>query len=163
MTAEAIARALGGRKTGADWMARCPAHDDCEPSLSIRDADDGKVLVRCHAGCDQVAVIEALRARGLWKDNELHRLPGGVRRPDPVTRDGRDEADRTRAALDIWRASGPATGTPVEAYLRSRGITLPPPAALRFHESLKHPSGGIWPAMTALVALQDQGYRLIPF
>jgi hypothetical protein len=27
-------------------------HDDRTPSLSIRDADDGKVLVRCHAGCD---------------------------------------------------------------------------------------------------------------
>lgn len=50
MTAEAIARALGRRKAGAAWMARCPAHDDRAPSLSIADARDGKVLVRCHAG-----------------------------------------------------------------------------------------------------------------
>jgi hypothetical protein len=35
MKAETIARALGGRKAGAGWMARCPAHDDHEPS------DDG--------------------------------------------------------------------------------------------------------------------------
>ena len=35
MTAETIAKALGGRKRGAAWMARCPAHDDREPSLSI--------------------------------------------------------------------------------------------------------------------------------
>ena len=43
-------------------MARCPAHDDRKPSLSIRDADDGKVLVRCHAGCDQARVkLEAAR------------------------------------------------------------------------------------------------------
>ena len=55
MNAETIAKALGGRKAGGGWMARCPAHDDREPSLSIRDADDGKVLVRCHAGCDQDA------------------------------------------------------------------------------------------------------------
>ena len=66
MTAETIAKALGGRKAGGGWMARCPAHDDRTPSLSIRDADDGKVLVRCHAGCDQERVIAALRARGLW-------------------------------------------------------------------------------------------------
>jgi len=36
MTAEAIAKALGGRKAGGGWTARCPAHDDRTPSLSIR-------------------------------------------------------------------------------------------------------------------------------
>ena len=70
MTAETIARALGGRKVGQGWTARCPAHDDREPSLSIRDTD-GKVLVRCHAGCDQRDVIAALKARGLW-DGKAH-------------------------------------------------------------------------------------------
>jgi len=67
MTAEAIAKALGGRKAGTAWMARCPAHDDRAPSLSIADARDGKVLVRCHAGCDQRDVIAALRARRLGR------------------------------------------------------------------------------------------------
>jgi hypothetical protein len=57
MTAEIIAKALGGRKTGGGWTARCPAHDDREPSLSIRSADGDAVLVRCHAGCEQAAVI----------------------------------------------------------------------------------------------------------
>jgi len=33
-------------------MTRCPSHDDREPSLSIRDGDDRKVLVHCHAGCE---------------------------------------------------------------------------------------------------------------
>jgi putative DNA primase/helicase len=37
MSAEAIAKALGGRKAGGAWMAHCPAHDDREPSLTIRD------------------------------------------------------------------------------------------------------------------------------
>src|SRR5262245_8368010 len=41
MTAEAVAKALGGRKAGGGWTASCPAHDDQTPSLSIRDADDG--------------------------------------------------------------------------------------------------------------------------
>ena len=36
MTAETIAKALGGAKAGSSWMARCLAHDDREPSLSIR-------------------------------------------------------------------------------------------------------------------------------
>ena len=53
MTAESIAKALGGRKARGGWMARCPAHDDHTPSLSIAEAADGKVLVHCHAGCAQ--------------------------------------------------------------------------------------------------------------
>ena len=39
----------------------------------------------------------------------------------------------------------------MQTYLRSRGLTLPPPPSLRFHKGLKHPSGGVWPAMVALV------------
>src|SRR5258708_7376230 len=74
MTAGAIAKALGGRRVGAAWIARCPAHDDREPSLSIRDADDSKVLVRCHAGCKQEEVIAALRTRGLWAQNDPRSL-----------------------------------------------------------------------------------------
>jgi len=46
MSAETIAKALGGRKAGNGWMARCPVDDDREASLSIHDAVDGKVLVR---------------------------------------------------------------------------------------------------------------------
>jgi DNA primase len=66
MTAEDIAKVLSGRRSGTSWMARCPAHNDREPSLSIRQAEDGTVLVRCHAGCEQARVIAALRSRGLW-------------------------------------------------------------------------------------------------
>ena len=41
MTAESIAKALGGRKVGSGWMARCSAHKDREPSLSISAGDEG--------------------------------------------------------------------------------------------------------------------------
>jgi putative DNA primase/helicase len=151
MTAEAVAKALGGRKAGAVWMARCPAHDDRAPSLAIADAKNGKVLVRCHAGCDQRDVIAALHARGAWPDTgrgtrQFLRKAG--RQPaKPVC----DALKRTEAALAIWRASRPAEGTPVETYLRSRGLTIPVPPSLRFQAGLKHPSGGVWPAMVALV------------
>jgi hypothetical protein len=64
-----IAPRLYGRRSGAGWVARCPAHDDKNPSLSLRDVD-GKVLVHCHAGCEQAAVIAALKARGLWSGHE---------------------------------------------------------------------------------------------
>jgi putative DNA primase/helicase len=71
MNAAQIARHLHGRKQQSGWVARCPAHDDREPSLSLRDADD-KVLVRCHAGCEQRAVIAALIARDLRPRQESH-------------------------------------------------------------------------------------------
>ena len=70
MTAAEIAQALHGRKSGSGWVARCPAHEDTNPSLSLRDVD-GKVLVHCHAGCDQRRVIEALKDRGLWPESEM--------------------------------------------------------------------------------------------
>src|SRR6476659_5098104 len=111
MKAETIAKALGGRKAGGAWMARCPAHDDREPSLSIRKGDDGKVLVRCHAGCDQERVIAALRSRGLWSEIGERRFT----RPAPHTaandRSNRDDTKRTEVALAIWQATVPATGT----------------------------------------------------
>ena len=64
-----ILNALGARRSGSSWMARCPAHQDRLPSLSLRFVA-GKLLVHCHAGCDQRTVIEALKARGLWLEGE---------------------------------------------------------------------------------------------
>ena len=57
-----ILEALGGN--GSD-MCHCPAHEDKNPSLSVT-AGDRVPLVFCHAGCSQDAVIDALKARGLW-------------------------------------------------------------------------------------------------
>jgi hypothetical protein len=42
------------------WLARCPAHEDKSPSLSIRETDDGRVLLHDFAGCDTEAVLSAL-------------------------------------------------------------------------------------------------------
>ncbi len=60
-----LADALGGKPNGAGFMARCPAHDDSTPSLSISEAS-GRLLVHCHAGCEQGAVIDVLKERRLW-------------------------------------------------------------------------------------------------
>jgi putative DNA primase/helicase len=65
MTAEAIAIALNGRRSGDTWMACCVAHEDRSPSLAIREKN-GVPVVHCHAGCSQKDVIAALASRGLW-------------------------------------------------------------------------------------------------
>ena len=128
MTAEAITKALGGHRAGAAWVARCPVHDDRKPSLSISDAKDGKVLVHCHAGCDQRAVIKALIDRGLW-DARVENAGRffQTRRNRPVTELDSNAEARTAAALIIWRASQTAEGTLVQAYLRSRRLVVPVP------------------------------------
>jgi len=46
-------------------LVHCPAHNDEHPSLSV-DVKSGTLLVKCHAGCSQEAVVEELRKRGLW-------------------------------------------------------------------------------------------------
>lgn len=49
------------RKTGPGrWIACCPAHDDKSPSLSIRELEDGRVLLHCHCGCSPADVLAAV-------------------------------------------------------------------------------------------------------
>ncbi len=69
----------------------------------------------------------------------------------PRDHSDRDDAKHINAALSIWQSTKAGCGTPVETYLRARGVGIQPPSDLRFHAGLKHPSGGIWPAMVALV------------
>lgn len=149
MTAAALVAALGGHRAGAGWMARCPAHEDGTPSLALKIAEDGRLLVHCHAGCEQCDVITALSARGLWQD-------GRPQMTEPAAREEwlrPDDRARTVAALKMWAGASSARGTPVETYLMDRGITVPPPARLKFMPSAKHPSASRWPCMVALATL----------
>ena len=47
-------------RRGDGYMALCPAHDDRTPSLSIREGDDGRVLLHCFGGCEPERVVAAL-------------------------------------------------------------------------------------------------------
>lgn len=53
-------RLEGVRKVGAGWLARCPAHEDRRPSLSVAAGDDGRVLLSCHGGCPAASVVAAV-------------------------------------------------------------------------------------------------------
>jgi putative DNA primase/helicase len=135
--AREIALALGGKRNGFAWIARCPAHADRTPSLSLRD-EDGKVLVHCHAGCPQVAVLDALRGRGLWPDTPLNGHPI-IREHNPPHNPPRKKDDiegRIRRALRWWREAEDPRGTLAERYLLSRELVLDENLAnhvLRFH------------------------------
>ena len=48
------------KQSGNGWTARCPAHDDRKPSLSVGVGTDGRILVHCHAGCEIEAICREL-------------------------------------------------------------------------------------------------------
>ena len=66
------------RQTGPEsWTARCPAHEDRSPSLSIKQADD-RILIHCHAGCsasDITAAVGLSLADLFDKPRQHHRGP----------------------------------------------------------------------------------------
>jgi len=148
MTAAMIAAVLGdARREGRGWRCRCPVHGG--RSLVLSDGENGCVLATCWGGCDRRHVLGELRSRGLWGKNLrqeiVERRPAVERKPDP------GDVKRTQTAIAIWESAVPASGTPVQIYLACRGLDLPATDVLRFHLGLKHPSGGVWPAMVAMV------------
>jgi hypothetical protein len=74
--ARSITLALGGKWHGKYGQARCPAHDDHDPSLSIRDGERAP-LFTCHAGCSSQEVADKLHkskildgeSKSSWKPN----------------------------------------------------------------------------------------------
>jgi len=105
------------RRSGDGWSAKCPAHDDRNPSLSIRVGDDGRALLACHAGCTLAAVIGALglRERDLFVETEPSRRNGrAAPRPTWPTLDAA-LADQRPNAHWVYRD---AEGEPVGAAMR---------------------------------------------
>ena len=54
------------KKSSDGWVARCPAHEDGRPSLSITENDEGRILLFCHAGC----TFEDIKAKLRWPERE---------------------------------------------------------------------------------------------
>jgi energy-coupling factor transporter ATP-binding protein EcfA2 len=60
ISAEDIARRLEAKRNGVGWKARCPAHEDKHASLTLSVGNDGRVLLKCHAGCKFGEIATAL-------------------------------------------------------------------------------------------------------
>ena len=80
------------RRNGAGYMARCPAHDDHTPSLSVTQKDD-RILVNCFAGCEPEQVMDALGMTvvDLFRDPMHGRTRSHTKAPIVATYDYTDE------------------------------------------------------------------------
>lgn len=155
--AQRITIALRGKWFGHYGLARCPAHGDRNPSLSLSDGHSGRLLARCMTGCNFLAILDALRGIGIVEG------AGAIPQTDPAEL-ARYQADQRRGAEKretqakaIWAESLPLRGTIAETYLReARGITCDLPDTLRFHPSCWHPSAQRLPAMIAMIEGADR-------
>lgn len=70
-----LSRLAGVRPSRGAWIARCPAHDDRSPSLSVKEGRDGRILLRCWAGCSVPDICSALgiSIRDLFASTEYQR------------------------------------------------------------------------------------------
>ncbi|MBM7062828.1 AAA family ATPase [Pseudomonas sp. UL073] len=66
-----LSRLEGAKRHGERYVAKCPAHQDKSPSLSLSRGDDGRALVHCYAGCELRDVMAAvgLEMRDLFPEN----------------------------------------------------------------------------------------------
>ncbi len=153
-----ITRALGGKWwRGGYGLAFCPAHANTRtPALSLKDGRDGRLLLKCHAGCDFRDVLASLRERGL-----LDRA-GPPRALDPealARREAEDAAKRAKGmaqARRLWAEASPIAGTLGERYLRARAVHGPLPPSLRFEAECWHKTAKRLPAMVAAVTLEGE-------
>lgn len=112
-----IVERLGGEWQRNGGLCRCPAHDDHDPSLSVRPGER-RLLFHCFAGCETKKVLRALVALQLL--SALSDPIGSETAPAPA-----DPGARHRgAAKRLWSAALPILGSPAEAHLGSRGLTL---------------------------------------
>lgn len=111
------------KKSGGGYTARCPAHEDKRNSLSIKEGDDGRVLVKCFAGC---TVEDIVAAKG-WKLADLFPQNGTQASGRGKPADPTPKSDRTFEATDadVERIQcALIDSTECLRYIEGRGISL---------------------------------------
>ena len=89
MQLEDVLRRLNGvKRSGGGYSARCPAHEDKNASLSVKQGDNGGIVLHCHAGCTPEQVVGALglSMKDLFPDGDR---PRQEYRPRPTSREDR--------------------------------------------------------------------------
>lgn len=114
----------GVNRSGSGRLARCPAHDDHHPSLSISQTPEGTVLLHCHAGCTVESICAALglRVADLFA-GRLDALSKPKRQRLPVTtyataREAVEVLERRYGRRSVVRTYHGINGSPVGVVVR---------------------------------------------
>lgn len=104
MTLDSFVPLLQGvRRTGGRVLALCPAHPDKSPSLSIREGNDGRILLHDFAGCEPRAIVAALGLTlgDLFPDSTTSREEITRARREREANQAAEKARQHRAGLQI--------------------------------------------------------------
>jgi hypothetical protein len=105
VTAAELAARLHARRSGSGWIAKCPAHPDRTPSLSVREGDAGRALIFCHAGCSVEAICAALKI----KLSDLFCESGTYKPKSRIVRDAERQIQNLRSRLTPRERALPVT------------------------------------------------------
>lgn len=88
------------------WMACCPGHDDHNPSMHVNVGADGRILVKCYAGCTTADIVAALglRTRDLMPERVGAKGKGNGKGKAPKAATGKKSSD---AATPAEKVAGP--------------------------------------------------------
>ena len=134
---DVIGRRTKLRRAGRELVGLCVLHQERTPSLRVNDAAGAYHCFGCGKGGDVMRFVR--ETEGLGFMDALHWLGAAGLPPvdaAAMARAAAEDATERAAAVGearaVWDAARPAAGTPAEAYARSRGITTPLPASIRF-------------------------------
>jgi len=102
------------------WIARCPSHKDKNPSMTIAEVDDGRVLVHCFAGCgiDDIMGAVGLELDVLFPPKPLTHHNPRIRKP--FNAHAVLEAISTETLIVQLAAGDIAAGRPLDDTARER-------------------------------------------
>ncbi|MEN9419343.1 MAG: hypothetical protein RI988_2963 [Pseudomonadota bacterium] len=127
------------KRCGKGYSDRCPAHEDQHNSLSIGVGRDGRLLLKCHAGCTFEEILDAAGVRGA-QVSMMGANPSKIRSQEIREQAATDR--RIAFARELWDEALPIEGTIGERYLNSRGIESGF-GALRLHPAHKLSEDGL--------------------
>lgn len=142
--------------SGSEWKGKCPFHNDGSPSLTIYKGGRRWYCFGCGKGGDVIDFVRELHQVEFRQAASM--LAAGdmpaVSLP-PIDRPERSKEERVEEARVVWRAASPASGTPVETYLRYRGLDLPIPETIRFARLPYGSRGPLHPCLVAVITGPD--------
>lgn len=118
-----IAQLTKVKRTGREsWIACCPAHEDKNPSMTVTEKDDGRVLIHCFAGCSVDSILGAvgMTFSDIYPEREAD--PYQPNKPERMPFNPRDvlAAVSTESLIVALSGAQVANGEPLDDVNRKR-------------------------------------------